>query len=110
MRLKAVKGLFVPLNGIRLNLVEFSSTLEEHTKGEPGLAIKVLEGGHHLKFWARNMLENDPLRFHDLDKDALVFIIDAIGTMHDELPSATRPQVKLLESICKALRPPPLLR
>src|SRR5437867_8822670 len=108
LRLKAVKVLLVRLDGVHLGLVAFSGSLEEHLKGEPGLAGLLGEGGRHLKLRARHMLEDDPLGFHDLDKDALVLIVDAIGAVHDEAPDATRPHVEVLKRVRKPLRPPPV--
>lgn len=111
LRLKAVEVLFVRLSGECLNLGAFLGRFEKHAPGEPCLAGLLGEGHRHLKpvHWLQ-MLKDDPLRFHDLDKDALILIVHAIGAVHDEAPEATRPQVERVKSVRKALRPPPMLQ
>lgn len=50
------------------------------------------------------------LGFHNLDKDAFILEVDAIGAVHEEAPDAARPQVELVKSVREALRPPPMRR
>src|SRR5712691_9372786 len=69
------------------------------------------EGAEHISPFRARMsfwIVNKALRFHDLDKDDLILIVDAIGTVHDEGPNAARSHVHLVNSVRKAFRPPPL--
>src|SRR5438128_4225587 len=108
LRLEAVKVLLVRLDGEPLDLGAFSGSVEEHLKGEPGLAGLFGEGGCYLEPRARHMPDDDPLRSHDLDKNALVLVVDAIRAVHDEAPGTARPHVELLERVRESFRPPPL--
>src|SRR5882724_10356942 len=107
LRLEAVEVLFVRVHGKPLDLVAFGGRLEEHAKGEPGLAGKLREGRRDLKRGTGDVLEDNPLGLYDLHKDALVLIVGAVGTVHDEPPYPARPHVELLKRARKALRSPP---
>src|SRR6266542_3818498 len=105
--LEAIEVLFVRLHGKPLDLVAFGGGLEEHAKGEPGLAGKLGEGRRDLKGGTGHVLEDNPLGLHDLHKHALVLIVSAVGTVHDEPPDPAPPHVELLKRARKALRAPP---
>lgn len=91
LRLKAIKVLLVRFHGVCLDFVTLRGRCEEHAPCELGLALLFDERHRHLKFVDRlQMAEDDPLGFHDLDKDTLILIVGAMGAVHDEAPEATR--------------------
>jgi len=54
-----------------------------------------------------HMVEDDPLRDHDFNKNLIVLVIGAVGAVHHEAPVSAGPQVELLEGVGEARRPPP---
>ena len=54
------------------------------------------------------MLEHNPLRLQDLDKDALILVVAAIRTLHDEAPDSAGLQSKLMKCVRKPLWAPPM--
>ena len=66
------------------HLVALCGRWEEHTHGDPGLAVLPAESHGRLKpDWVAvrvaGMVVNQALRLHDFDKNDLVRIVDSVG-------------------------------
>jgi hypothetical protein len=53
------------------------------------------------------MTDHDPLRLHDLEREILVLVISAVGSMQRQFPTPARPKLELVNGAPETDRSPP---
>ena len=89
------------------NLYKLFLALKEHVPVDERFFSLRFEAYRSQEFGTAGMFVHYLFMFDDLLKNALVFIIGSVGSMHDQVPFAILPDIHFADGIGKAIRAPP---
>src|SRR5258708_34421994 len=97
-QLKTIKILLIRRKRVSPDPLVFGNCLKDLSKRNPGFVGLLFKSDDDTKARTRDMVENDPRGLYDFNKDDLILVVDAIGTVQDKTPHAAGTGIHFMNS------------